>query len=145
MKIFKLFINENIKTWKKVSTKVLLIAILLSLVGVLALTKFTQHLDENNKGVVVAEDNSNAYLKQEIEYLKEELKNDVYNTIKYIIEEYNSDVFGFRDFLYKNKTKYYKEIKDDWYDSIFPNMDIDVDVNFNLTGKGNALKVITRD
>lgn len=76
MKIFKLFINENIKTWKKVSTKVLLIAILLSLVGVLALTKFTQHLDENNKGVVVAEDNSNAYLKQEIEYLKEELKND---------------------------------------------------------------------
>lgn len=77
--------------------------------------------------------------------LEEELKNDVYNTIKYIIEEYNSDVFGFRDFLYKNKTKYYKEIKDDWYDSIFPNMDIDVDVNFNLTGKGNALKVITRD
>lgn len=77
--------------------------------------------------------------------LEEELKNDVYNTIKYIIEEYNSDVFGFRDFLYKNKTKYYKEIKDDWYDSIFPNMDIDVDVNFNLTGKGNALEVIIRD
>ena len=77
--------------------------------------------------------------------LEEELKNDVYNTIKYIIEEYNSDVFGFRDFLYKNKTKYYEEIKDDWYDSIFPNMDIDVDVDFNLTGKGNALKVITRD
>lgn len=77
--------------------------------------------------------------------LEEELKNDVYNTIKYIIEEYNSDVFGFRDFLYKNKTKYYKEIKDDWYDSIFPNMDIDVDVNLRLTGKGNALKVITRD
>lgn len=77
--------------------------------------------------------------------LEEELKNDVYNTIKYIIEEYNSDVFGFRDFLYKNKTKYYKEIKDDWYDSIFPNMDIDVDVNFNLTGKGNALEVIRRD
>lgn len=79
------------------------------------------------------------------EDLEEELKNDVYNTIKYIIEEYNSDVFGFRDFLYKNKTKYYKEIKDDWYDSIFPNMDIDVDVNLRLTGKGNALKVITRD
>ena len=77
--------------------------------------------------------------------LEEELKNDVYNTIKYIIDEYNSDVFGFRDFLYKNKTKYYKEIKDDWYDSIFPNMDIDVDVNFNLTGKGNALEVIRRD
>ena len=77
--------------------------------------------------------------------LEEELKNDVYNTIKYIIEEYNSDVFGFRDFLYKNKTKYYKEIKDDWYDSIFPNMDIDVDVNLRLTGKGNALEVIIRD
>ncbi len=77
--------------------------------------------------------------------LEEELKNDTYDTIKYIIEKYNSDVFGFRDFLYKNKTKYYKEIKDDWYDSIFPNMDIDIDVNLKLTGKGNALKVITRD
>ena len=76
MKIFKLFIDENIKTWKKVSTKVLLIAILLSLAGVLALTKFMQCLDENNRDVVIAEDNSNEYLKKEIEYLKEELKNN---------------------------------------------------------------------
>lgn len=103
--------------------------------GILSINEITCDMDLEDPVVI-----------DEIEAdLEEELKNDVYNTIKYIIEEYNSDVFGFRDFLYKNKTKYYKEIKDDWYDSIFPNMDIDVDVNFNLTGKGNALKVITRD
>lgn len=103
--------------------------------GILNINEITCDIDLEDPGVI-----------DEIEAdLEEELKNDVYNTIKYIIEEYNSDVFGFRDFLYKNKTKYYKEIKDDWYDSIFPNMDIDVDVNLKLTGKGNALKVITRD
>lgn len=103
--------------------------------GILSINEITCDMDLEDPVVI-----------DEIEAdLEEELKNDVYNTIKYIIEEYNSDVFGFRDFLYKNKTKYYKEIKDDWYDSIFPNMDIDVDVNFNLTGKGNALKVIRRD
>ena len=103
--------------------------------GILSINEITCDMDLEDPVVI-----------DEIEAdLEEELKNDVYNTIKYIIEEYNSDVFGFRDFLYKNKTKYYKEIKDDWYDSIFPNMDIDVDVNFNLTGKGNALEVIRRD
>ncbi len=103
--------------------------------GILSINEITCDMDLEDPVVI-----------DEIEAdLEEELKNDVYNTIKYIIEEYNSDVFGFRDFLYKNKTKYYKEIKDDWYDSIFPNMDFDVDVNFNLTGKGNALEVIRRD
>lgn len=103
--------------------------------GILNINEITCDIDLEDPAVI-----------DEIEAdLEEELKNDVYSTIKYIIDEYNSDVFGFRDFLYKNKTKYYKEIKDDWYDSIFPNMGIDVDVNFNLTGKGNALEVITRD
>ena len=45
VKIFKLFINENIKTWKKFSTKLLIIAVLLSLIGVLGLAKFMQHIE----------------------------------------------------------------------------------------------------
>ena len=48
-KIFKLFINENIKTWKKFSTKLAIILIILSLVGVLGLVKVLQSISENTE------------------------------------------------------------------------------------------------
>ena len=76
MKIFKLFINENIKTWKKLSTKLLIIAVLLSLVGVLGLTKLMQYMDEKNRMSVSVTDTSNEYLKSEIENFKEQLKDE---------------------------------------------------------------------
>ena len=76
VKIFKLFINENIKTWKKFSTKLLIIAVLLSLIGVLGLAKFMQHIEENSKNSVSVVDTSDEYLKSEIEYFKEQLKNE---------------------------------------------------------------------
>lgn len=63
MKIFRLFIDENIKTWKKLSTKLLIIAVLLSLVGVLGLTKLMQHMDERNKMSVYVTENNDEYLK----------------------------------------------------------------------------------
>ena len=50
-KIFKLFVNENIKTWKKFSTKLILIIIILSLVGVLGLVKVMQKLNESYDSV----------------------------------------------------------------------------------------------
>ena len=52
MKIFKLFIDENIKTWKKFSTKLAIILIILALVAGLGLTKVLQHLDENSDSVI---------------------------------------------------------------------------------------------
>ena len=76
MKIFKLFINENIKTWKKFSTKLLIIAILLSLIGVLGLVKLMQHMEEKAMRSTSVVDTSDEYLKSEIEYLKEQLKNE---------------------------------------------------------------------
>ena len=42
-KIWKLFVNENIKTWKKLSTKILLIVILLALIGTLGFVKLMQN------------------------------------------------------------------------------------------------------
>lgn len=76
--------------------------------------------------------------------LEDELKGKIDDTLNKIIEEYNTDVFGFRDSLYKNYPKYYKEIEDDWYDFIFQDLDIDIEVNFRFVEKGNALKVIKR-
>lgn len=46
-KIFKLFINENIKTWKKLSTKILIILVLLALVGTFALVQVMKKVEEN--------------------------------------------------------------------------------------------------
>lgn len=76
--------------------------------------------------------------------LEDELKNNISDTIDKIKDEYNVDVFGFRDILYKTDHKYYKKIKDDWYDSIFKDLDVDIDVDFKFVEKGNALKVIRR-
>ena len=76
MKIFKLFINENIKIWKKLSTKILIIAILLSLIGVLGLVKLMQHMEEKAMRLTSVVDTSDEYLKSEIEYFKEQLKNE---------------------------------------------------------------------
>ena len=76
MKIFKLFIDENIKTWKKFSTKLLIIAVLLSLIGVLGLTKLMQYMDEKSRITGTVVDTSDEYLKSEIEYFKEQLKDE---------------------------------------------------------------------
>ena len=38
-KIYKLFVDENIKTWKKFSTKLAIILIVLALLGALSLSK----------------------------------------------------------------------------------------------------------
>ena len=76
MKVFKLFINENIKTWKKFSTKLLIIAVLLSLIGVLGLVKLMQHMEEKAMRSTSVVDTSDEYLKSEIEYFKEQLKNE---------------------------------------------------------------------
>ena len=48
-KIMKLFIDENIKTWKKLSTKILIIIILLALVGTICLVQFIKYMNERNE------------------------------------------------------------------------------------------------
>lgn len=74
-KIFKLFINENIKTWKKFSTKLSIILIILALIGTLSLVKVIQHFEEKNSITnTVADWKFSA--EKEIEYIKEILKDD---------------------------------------------------------------------
>ena len=48
-KIFKLFIDENIKTWKKFSTKLAIILVILALIGVLGLVKMMQNINANTE------------------------------------------------------------------------------------------------
>lgn len=76
MKIFKLFISENIKTWKKFSTKVLLVIVLLSIMAVLGITKLMQKLDNNVTYTREVANYNEENLKSQIEYLESELEND---------------------------------------------------------------------
>lgn len=75
-KIFKLFINENIKTWKKISTKILLIVILLALVGTLGLVKIIQNVNQNFDEINGIQFDWKESYKKDLENLKEELTNE---------------------------------------------------------------------
>lgn len=74
-KIWKLFINENIKTWKKLSTKIMIIVAILAIIGTLGLVKIMQKTSGN---VMIANDTDNwkKSIQQEMNYMEEQLKND---------------------------------------------------------------------
>ena len=72
-KIFKLFINENIKTWKKFSTKLSIILIILSLIGTLSLVKIIQKYEEKGSETNTVDDWKFS-AEKEIEYIKDGMK-----------------------------------------------------------------------
>lgn len=94
-KIFKLFIDENIKTWKKLSTKILLIVILIALIGALGLVKVVQNLNVSTESSMVYDWREDA--KKSIEALKETLKDETLDkqsiqNIKIQIEKYELSI-----------------------------------------------------
>ena len=76
MKILKLFIDENIKTWKKFSTKLAIILILLALVAALGLSKMLQYIDEKNDIVVQYSSTWKEDLEEDVNSYKEQLNNE---------------------------------------------------------------------
>ena len=96
MKIFKLFIDENIKTWKKLSTKIMIIAIILSLFAVLTLVKFMEKTEENH--LVYNSDNSTGenekeFLEREIEFYESQLKNEKLDEETRLVTERNLEMY----------------------------------------------------
>ena len=82
--------------------------------------------------------------KQNINYIEKELEkylsNRIINDIEYIRNEYNSDVFGFLDVIYKHDYNTYLKIKDNWYNDIYKNINISVDTKINIVGIGNIME-----
>ncbi len=76
MNILKLFIDENIKTWKKFSTKLAIILILLALVVALGMSKLMQYMDAKNEIVVQYSNNWKEDLEEEIKSCKEQLESE---------------------------------------------------------------------
>ena len=87
--------------------------------------------------------NTNAKSKDEVDkinkYFNKMLEEEVTNTFNNIKNEYNTDIFGFRELYYRTNNKYFKEHCNDWYDSVFPNIKVEVTSNIKLYEKGNTL------
>lgn len=66
-------------------------------------------------------------------------KDMVLNTFNSIREKYNTDVFKFRDLYYKTDHKYFNKNQSNWYEEIFPNLQLEVTSEIELYEKGNTL------
>ena len=76
-KIWKLFICENIKTWKKLSTKILIIVILIALIGSLAIVKIAEKASESNQSTIDSIDgDGKIFLEGAIKNIEEALQNE---------------------------------------------------------------------
>ena len=73
-KILKLFINENIKTWKKFSTKLMLIFIIVTLLGTLALVKIMKTTTIYDEQLI--SDAWKENIQDEIDIYEEQLKDE---------------------------------------------------------------------
>ena len=72
--------------------------------------------------------------------LEKYIKEQITTNINKIRKTYNSDIFGFLDLIYKKDYNTYKEIKDNWYDSTYQNLKINIETSINIIGKGNVLE-----
>lgn len=69
--------------------------------------------------------------------LNKEIEKLITNSINNIIKNYNSDIFGFKDYIYKSNPKYYNKIKKEYYQKTFPTLKITVKSNIQGIEKGN--------
>jgi germination protein, ger(x)C family len=69
--------------------------------------------------------------------LNKEITNDILN----VRDNYHTDIYKFKDIIYKHDYSYYQKIKNN-YDEAYQNLDISVKTNIQLVEKGNILEVI---
>ncbi len=67
----------------------------------------------------------------------EDVIKDNFNKIR---KEYNTDIFGFRQSFYREDPDYYNtHYRDNWYESVFSKLNLEVKANIKLYEKGNTL------
>lgn len=81
--------------------------------------------------------------KEDIERIEtkasEQLKSEIEKLIKKVQDEYDSDIFGFGNLIYKKDSKLWNKISDQW-EQLFPQLEIEVDSKVEI--KNTALKKI---
>lgn len=127
---YVVFEPNNIKV--KLSADVKKNKVTLSLEGFTRVYEITSDYD--------IQDNKNAKKLQE--YFNKKTEEEILNTFNYIRNNYNTDVFKFRDLYYKTDPNYLKKINNNWYTEIFPNLELEVKSNIKLYEKGHTKEAI---
>ena len=99
--------------------------------------KMNGNINESMCSIKLNEEKNITKLEKE---LNTYVKNKIEKSINNIRKNYNSDIFGFLDLIYKNDYNTYKEIKDSWYNGEFKNIKINIKPTINIIGKGNVLE-----
>ena len=88
-------------------------------------------------------DLSNEYELNELKYkLEQYLNKKLKENIDKIKNEYNSDVFGFLDEIYKHDYNNYLKLKNNWYSEAFKTIPINIKTKIDIVGKGNIMENI---
>lgn len=66
------------------------------------------------------------------------VKQQLEDTIKTLQNDYNSDIIGFADYIYRKDPKYWKKISKDW-DKLFPTMKYSIKVEVNIFQPGSSV------
>ena len=98
-------------------------------------TTGTGVLSEMNCKMDITTEEARKEIKKQIDNKIKEL---MANSIKHVQQQYDSDIFGFGNYLYHNNYSYWKENKNNW-DSLFANLDYEINVDLKLTKKGSIL------
>jgi len=67
-------------------------------------------------------------------YLEKMIKESIIS-----INNYNSDIYNFKDIIYKQDAKYYNKIKNKYYEEVFNKLTYDIKSEIELQGKGNIV------
>lgn len=124
---YVVFEPNRIKTKQKLDIKDNKITIEIS--GFSKIKEF--HTNKNIKNMKTVEE-LNKYFNKEIENMIK----DNFNKIR---EKYNTDIFGFQELYYRTDHKYFKKYCSNWYETTFPNIELEVKSNIKLYEKGNTL------
>lgn len=98
-------------------------------------TKMTGNINETRCSINL---NNEKNIKKIEKELNKYLENKINTSITNIRKNYNSDIFGFLDLIYKKDYNTYKKIKDTWYDSTYQDIKININTSINIIGKGNV-------
>ena len=98
--------------------------------------EMTGNINESNCSIKLTNEKNMKKIEKE---LKKYIETKITNSINNIKKNYNSDIYGFLDTIYKTDYKTYKKVKNSW-DTEFPKIKVNLDASINIIGKGNVLE-----
>ncbi|HZK00641.1 MAG TPA: Ger(x)C family spore germination protein [Tissierellaceae bacterium] len=93
-------------------------------------SQMQQYISHKVKGV-----ESSEIMEDMEKAVNEYIESEISGTLDRLQKDYNADAIGILEYLYKFHPKIYNEVEEDW-DSIFPTIDIDVEVDVKIRRRG---------